>query len=196
VSLFSPVLVVLYLIAIWVLLDYEKRQPRDKGVPQYEEISLFRAFWYYAISAFFVVGAGTWLAFIGKGISEATGWDTSFVGSLFLAAVTSTPEVVVSIAALRLGATDMAVSNMLGSNMFNMGIVLVGDDLFYEGSSFFGSVSMTHIFSGLVAILMTGTIIIGLIHRPRNKTSLKMSWYTLILIPLYLIAFYILFITC
>jgi Ca2+/Na+ antiporter len=41
------------------------------------------------------------------------------VGNLFLAISTSLPEVVVSLAAVRLGALDLAVGNVLGSNLFN-----------------------------------------------------------------------------
>jgi cation:H+ antiporter len=193
-SIFSIILVMLYLSAIWLLLRHERKQPQEIEERRYEKISLFQASLRYTISAVLVIAGGTWLAFIGREISEVTGWGTTFVGSLFLAAVTSAPEVVVSIAALRLGALDMAVSNMFGSNMFNMSIVLAGDDLFYKGGSLFGAVSMSHIVSGLVAILMTGTIILGLIHRPRKKAPSRVSWYTMVLIPLYVISFYILFV--
>jgi len=101
---------------------------------------------------------------------------------------------VVSIAALRLGAADMAVANMLGSNMFNMGIVLVGDDLFYRAGPLFAAASISHVFTGLIAILMTCVIIVGLTSPSRRKMLPGLSWYTIALIVLFILGFCILFI--
>jgi cation:H+ antiporter len=49
----------------------------------------------------------------------------SLVGSLFLGVITSIPELVVSLAAARLGAFDMALGNLLGSNIFNVTLLPV-----------------------------------------------------------------------
>ena len=199
VSIFTPLLVLLYLLSLRKAFHHERSQQaqasQEREVPQYYDgISLARACTYYSIAALFVIAGAIWLAFVGNEINEVTGWGYTFVGSLFLAAVTSAPEVVVSITALRLGAADMAVANMLGSNMFNMGIVLAGDDLFYRAGSLFANVSVNHVFSGLIAILMTGVIIVGLRSPSRRKIPPGVSWYAIILIALYLLGFYILFI--
>ena len=198
VSIFTPLLALLYLFSMRKAFHHERSQqgqPVDeRETPRYEEISLPRAYTYYGIAAVFVIAGAIWLAFVGEEITEITGWGSTFVGSLFLAAVTSAPEVVVSIAALRLGAANMAVANMLGSNMFNMGIVLVGDDLFYRTGPLFAEVSINHVFSGLIAILMTCVIIVGLTSPSRRKTFPGVSWYAIALIVLYVSGFYILFI--
>ncbi len=199
VSIFTPFLVLLYVLSLRKVFHHERSQQgqpiEEREVPHYyEEISLLRAYTYYGIAAVFVIAGAAWLAFVGKEITEVTGWGSTFVGSLFLAAVTSAPEVVVSIAALRLGAANMAVANMLGSNMFNMGIVLFGDDLFYRAGPLFAEVSINHVFSGLIAILMTGVVIVGLTSPSQRKTFPGVSWYAIALIVLYLLGFYILFI--
>lgn len=198
VSVFTPLLIALYLLSLMKAFHHERSQQgqpiEEREMPHYEEISLSRAYTYYGIAAVFVIAGAIWLAFVGEEIVETTGWGSTFVGSLFLAAVTSTPEVVVSITALRIGATDMAVANMLGSNMFNMGIVLASDDLFYRAGPIFEEVSINHVFSGLIAILMTCVIIVGLTSPSRKKTLPGVSWYAIALIVLYLLGFYILFI--
>lgn len=199
VSIFTPLLVLLYLFTLRKAFHHERSQQaqasQEKELPQYyKEISLARAYTYYSIAALFIIAGAIWLAFVGSEITEVTGWGSTFVGSLFLAAVTSAPEVVVSITALRLGAASMAVANMLGSNMFNMGIVLAGDDLFYRAGPLFAEVSINHIFSGLIAILMTGVIIVGLSSPSRKKILPGVSWYSIALIVLYLLGFYLLFI--
>lgn len=192
VSIYSVVLVLLYLWGSGRIFRREQRQPEARAL-RYESTSPRRAYLGFAIAALAIVGAGIWLALIGEEIAAGTGWDTTFVGSLFLAATTSLPELVVSIAALRIGATDMAIANMLGSNMFNMGIVIAGDDLFYRSGSIFSAASSGHVFSAAIAILMTLIVIAGLIFRTRRKTPLRMSWYSVALIVIYLGGAYALF---
>ncbi|MFH0768916.1 MAG: sodium:calcium antiporter [Chloroflexota bacterium] len=199
VSIFTPLLVAVYLLSLRRAFLHERSQQvqatEEVKIPRYEGISLPRAYTYYSIAAAFVIAGALWLAFVGEEITEITGWGPTFVGSLFLAAVTSTPEVVVSITALRMGAADMAVANMLGSNMFNMGIVLASDDLFYRTGPLFENVSISHVFSGLIAILMTCVIVVELASTSRKKMPPGVSWYSIVLIALYLLGFYILFIT-
>lgn len=192
VSIYSVVLVLLYLWGSRKVFKRERHQPEAR-TPQYEGASRRRAYWGFIIAALVIIGAGTWLAYIGDEIVAGTGWDATFVGSLFLAATTSMPELVVCIAALRIGATDMAIANILGSNIFNMGIVIAGDDLFYRSGSIFSSASSGHVFSAAIAVLMTLIVIAGLVFRPRRRMPLRMSYYTVALIAIYLGGAYALF---
>lgn len=194
VGIYSIVLVLLYIWGSRRIFRSERRSVVETTPLQYKHISSRRIYTVFTISALGIIGAGTWLALIGDEIAAGTGWDTTFVGSLFLAATTSLPELVVSIAALRIGARDMAIANMLGSNMFNMGIVIAGDDLFYTSGSIFSAASPGHIFSAAIAILMTLIIIAGLIVRPRRKVLRRISWYTVALVIVYLGGAYALFI--
>ena len=133
-------------------------------------------------------GAGTWLAFIGDQISEVTGLSTSFVGTLFLALVTSSPEIVVSISAVRLGAAHMAVGNVVGSNLFNMGVVIFIDDLFYAKGPILQGADIDHIITALFAVLMSGIVIIGIVFRPRFWLRLWVGVDTIALAVIYLAA--------
>jgi cation:H+ antiporter len=195
VSIYSIVLVLLYIWGSRRIFRSERSREAEPTLLQYKSISSRRIYTVLIISALGIIGAGTWLALIGNEIAARTGWDTTFVGSLFLAATTSLPELVVSIAAVRIGARDMAIANMLGSNMFNMGIVIAGDDIFYTGGSLFSAASPGHIFSAAIAILMTLIVIAGIIVRPRRKVLGLMSWYTVALAIVYLGGAYTLFIS-
>lgn len=194
VGIYSLVLVLLYLWGSRRIFRRERRRPEAEArALRYENISPRRAYLGFAIAAMVVIGAGTWLATIGDEIATVTGWGATFVGSLFLAVTTSLPELVVSIAALRIGAIDMAIANILGSNMLNMGIVIAGDDLFYSSASIFSAASTSHVFTSAIAILMTLIVIAGLISRPKRKTPIGMSWYSVALIGVYIIGAYFLF---
>jgi cation:H+ antiporter len=197
VGIYSLVLVVLYLLGASMIFRFGLKQggPQQARALRYENISARRAYVGFAVAALAIIGLGTWLAIIGDELAAGTGWGASFVGSLFLAATTSLPELVVAIVALRLGAIDMAIANMLGSNMFNMGIVIAGDDLFYRQASIFSASSTSHVYAAPMAILMTLIVIGGLTFRAKRKLPIGMSWYSVALIVAYLVGAYILFTT-
>ncbi len=131
--------------------------------------SLHRALLIYAASAAVIVAAAIWLSHVGENIAEDMHWEQSFVGSQFLAISTSLPEIGTSFAALRIGAPDLAISNVLGSNVFNMGIVLFFDDVAFVDGSVWEVVSSVHVISGLMAVLMTMVVIVGIMTRPRER---------------------------
>lgn len=196
IGIYTPIMILLFLFMMRVIFIRERQrpiEPRDEETtPEYEQISLRRTYLSFAIAAAFVIGAGIWLAFIGEDIAEDTGWKESFVGSLFIAFTTSLPEITVSFAALQLGAVDMSIANIIGSNMFNM-IIIGIDDLFYNEGPVLAAVSNSHAFTGLIVLLMTGVFIAGLLFRSQRKTALRVSWYAPILVILFILGAYVSF---
>ena len=146
----------------------------------------------FAFGALAVIGAGIWLAYIGDRIDQVTGLGAGFVGSLFLAFTTSVPELALTVAAVRLGAIDMAVADILGANMINIAKIFILD-LFYTEGSITSSVSSSHITTALVAIAMSLVVIVGLKFRQKRKTFIVISWYGILLIGLYIVGAYALF---
>ena len=72
-----------------------------------------------------LLGGGAHLLVDGAvGIATALGVSGLVVGLTVVAIGTSLPELVTSIVALRRGERDMAVGNIVGSNIFNIGMVL------------------------------------------------------------------------
>ena len=142
--------------------------------------------WGYALHALIVIGAAVFLPYFGEHIAAKTGMATSFFGTLFIAAATSLPELVVSLAALRMGALDMAVGNLLGSNVFNIFILGV-DDIFYREGSLFKAISPSHLLSVLVTIVMTAIVGLSLLFKPKKKQLWLFSLDTFIILLLYLL---------
>ena len=172
IGLYSPIIFCIYLIIQYMLIRFQRSPQSQAGTDtppaaNHGEISLAKAVSFFVLAALATAGAGTWLGFIGDELSMVTGLNESFVGSLFLAVCTSAPEIVVSISALRMGALDMAVGNVIGSNLFNMGVTVFVDDLFFTEGPILSYASTDHIFTALVAMLMSCVVIIGLIYRPR-----------------------------
>lgn len=92
-------------------------------------------------------------------IAEITGLGTSFVGTTLVALVTSLPEVVTTISAIRIGASDMAIGNLFGSNMFNMFAMGI-TDIFYVDGRYLSVIDPSFMLVGMVGLMMT---IIGLV---------------------------------
>jgi cation:H+ antiporter len=139
-----------------------------------------------------VVAAGAWLPFVAKDIAVTMAWEESFVGTLLVAFVTSLPEIVVTVAAVRLGSVDIAVGNLFGSNLFNILILAVDDVLFLPGD-LFSAVDSIHAVSALSAMMMTGVAIVGLLYRPRTRVLRTVGWTSIFLFCVYLINSYVLF---
>ena len=174
ISPVSVLLIVGFFAAMLLVYRHEKgaapsEEPEEEPQAKYADQSLSRALFVYFGAAAVVVAAAVWLAMTGGHLAEEMGWEASFMGTQFLAISTSLPEIATSFAALRLNAPDLAITNVLGSNVFNMGFVLFVDDLVYTQGTVWGAVSQVHILTGLIAVLMTAIVIIGVLTRPRKR---------------------------
>jgi len=189
IGLYSFVIIAVYLVAMRMVFRYEQAEREaytEEAAERYPEITLRVAIGRYAMAATAVVGAGLFLPFVAKHLATVMGWHLTFVGTLFVAAATSLPEAVVTIGALRIGALDMAVSNLLGSNLFNILILAIDDAMFLKGP-ILSQVSPLHGLSALSAIMMSGVVIVGLIYRPRARLMRFVSWAGLMLFSIYII---------
>ena len=191
----SIIIFALYLLVIRQTFYNERHyqaQPMESISPKYEEFENKMVYLKFTLAALAIIGAGIWLAFIGSEIAATYSWSASFVGSLFLAVATSMPELVVSIAAVRLGIIDMAVAGILGANMLNMANLFIAD-LFYRPGPILSSVASDHLVTAVIALVMTILVIVGISFRQKQKTFRFISWYAVALIGLYLFGFYHLF---
>jgi cation:H+ antiporter len=195
VSASTPVIALLYVMAMRAVFIYERNRTREfveTIADRYPQLTLRRAVIRYVAAAIVIVAAGIWLPFIGVKLASVMGWHKTFVGTLFIAAATSLPELAVTVAALRIGALDMAIGNLLGSNLFNI-VILALDDLFFLKGPLLARVSPLHAISALSAVVMTGIVIIGLVYRPRTRVFGAVSWISLGLLTAYLLNSFVLY---
>lgn len=189
VGAYTPVIVLMYLVAVRAIFLYEKQQVvefAEDVTGRYAGTSLRRAIAGYVGAAAVVAAAGVWMPFVATRLATAMGWHNSFVGTLLVAAATSMPELTVTIGALRLGALDMAIANLLGSNLFDILIVAV-DDVFYRPGSLLSRVSAIHAVSAMSAAIMTGLAIVGLLYRPETRILRTIGWISLGLFTVYVL---------
>ena len=188
VSPVSVALIVVFVAALFAIYKEEQDSDSYEEHNIYASASLTRATSVYLISALIVVVAAYFLAHTGNSLADAMGWEKSFMGTQFLALSTSLPELAASVAAIRIMAPELAITNLLGSNLFNTGIVLFVDDAFYKNGSIWDNLSHTHIFNGSIAILMALIVITVILIKPKNKTFKFISIESVMLASCYLIA--------
>lgn len=187
---YTPLIAAIYLVAMRAAFVYERRTRRaaESAGPD-AGISLRGAAWRYAAAAVVVIAAGAWLPFAGKDIAAAMGWQATFVGTLLIAAATSTPELVVTVSALRLGAVDMAIGNLLGSNLFDV-LVLAIDDVAWRGGPLLQAVSPAHAITAFAAVIMSGIFIVAMLYQPQTRLRGTIGWVSLSLLLVYLFSTY------
>jgi cation:H+ antiporter len=93
-------------------------------------------------------------------IAIITGLGTGFIGTALLAVITSLPELVTTITAIKMGVYDMAIGNLFGSNMFNI-FSLALSDFFMTDGRFLASIDTDFVMVGLIGLIMTGLALIG-----------------------------------
>lgn len=157
----------------------ESRQPELAGLTTRQVVGR------YLLYALVVVTAALALPPLAATISESTGLEESFVGTLFLAASTSLPEIAVSYAAVRMGAIDLAVGNLLGSNLFNI-LILAIDDMAYTKGFLLRDASDAHLTSALSTIAMAAIVIVGLTYHVQGKRFL-LAWDAALILGVYVL---------
>ncbi|MBY6278533.1 MAG: hypothetical protein CWE10_20810 [Symbiobacterium thermophilum] len=146
----------------------------------------------FAVSAAAILVAGWFLSKAADEIAMITGLGETFIGSTLLAASTSLPELTVSIFTARMGAYDLTVGNVLGSNIFNMTILLISD-LFQAGSTPILSLGSTgQAVSALVGLVLSGIVIVALT-LPKRAVKWKFNWEMWLLLAGYLLGLYLIY---
>lgn len=119
----GAVLIILFISYIlYLIIDARKHQNEQdddiKLMPAWKCLLLI------VIGLALVIGGGQAVVYSAKRIALALGMTETLIGLTVVAVGTSLPELVTSIVAARKGETDMAVGNVIGSNIFNILFIL------------------------------------------------------------------------
>jgi cation:H+ antiporter len=160
VGLDSIIIIAAYVFALRLISgDQDKGKPAEKYIPEGTP-KLWIGFLGFAAAAGVLIFITPIMVGASNEIAVITGLGTTFVGTTLVALVTSLPEMVTTIAAIRIGASDMAIGNLFGSNMFNM-FALGLTDLFYTQGRFLATIDPAFMLVGLFGLLMTTIGLVG-----------------------------------
>jgi cation:H+ antiporter len=169
----TPVIVAAYLFGLYLVHHTQAkpmwfpRQTRQTvpDIPDRRRRGGFLGDWPgFIVLAVVTCIAGWVLMEAAKVIADQTGLSDTVVGGIFTALATSTPELVTTIAAIRCGALTLGVSNIFGTNCFNM-LVVAAADVGYLHGSIYHDVAPVQMMWGLVTILMSAILLLGMLRR-------------------------------
>ncbi len=144
------------------------RVEEERGGEDRQATTIRREATRFGISAFVILLIAPVVAVSGQGVARESGLGETFVGTLFVAIATSLPELVASLAALRIGAYDLAVGNVYGSNAFNMTIMLFAD-IAYTPGPILAAVDPSQAVAGVGAILLMGLSLAAIVHGKETR---------------------------
>ena len=189
VGLTSLSFVFIYFASMRLIYRYELKIQSTQIIAEENEtkgkITLKKAITQYILFASITIAAALFLPYFAEHIAEMTGLGKTFVGTLFLAASTSLPEIAVSLAAIRMGTLDLAVGNLLGSNLFNI-FILALDDLFYTKGHILKDADPANMISVFGTIIMSAVVIIGLTYHSPTK-RFRLAWDAILIFLIYLV---------
>ncbi|NIK12978.1 sodium:calcium antiporter [Alkalibacillus almallahensis] len=182
------ILVLLYIISVKL---FESEEPDEEILQSDERLPLNKVIRFFVISAFTVLVAGSVLSITGDIIAEQTGINSSFVGSVLIAASTSLPELVAVIAAYKLANYAIAAGSILGSNLFNL-LLLAFTDAFYQKGAILQGVSFSLVTMGVLSLVMM-LMMLYVLMRENKPSMIRYTWPSIVIVILYFIVSYLTF---
>lgn len=125
----------------------------------------------FALAALGMLLTAPLLVISAEAVAIEAGLTQTAVGTLLVGFTTSFPEMAATVAAVRMGALDLAVGNIFGSNAFNM-FVLLPMDLAYRPGPLLGAVAGTHGISAQFAVLALALGMLGILGRAGRLVAL------------------------
>ena len=112
-------LFILYLIYLYRMAKNGKEEPI-----QHEQQSVIKLLFFSVIGGVFIIAGSSFTVESASYIARFLGISERFIGLTVVALGTSLPELVTSVAAARKGKADIAIGNIVGSNIFNILFVI------------------------------------------------------------------------
>lgn len=151
---------------MWTPRGLQRLQPRARRAPG-GELSTAKLWLQFAALATAVALAGWAIAEAAVSLSRASGVSQTIVGTLFTSVSTSLPELVIALAAVRRGALNLAIGDILGGNCFDV-LFLSASDAAYRGGSLYHAVSPAQTGWLALGILLNGVLLLGMLRRQRH----------------------------
>lgn len=183
----SLLLAFIYIVSAKLIFNFERQYNVEKENFSSQNNGLIKNILLFFLFSTIIVISGIFLTKICDEIACVTNLGHTFVGSIFLAISTSLPEIVVSVSAVKMGEIDLGLGNILGSNIFNMTIIVLSDLFYYQGS-ILSLVNPSHIVTAVMQIIIYCVVLLSIIYKP-TKRFLNLGWSSIFILVLFLLDF-------
>lgn len=144
----------------------------------------------FALSALTILVVAPFFAGAAKDLAELSGLSSTFVGTFLVGLSTSVPELVSSLAAVKMGAFDLAVGNLFGSNAFNMVVFFAMDAA--SPTPIFAALDATHGVTALFAIVLMALGTAAIVYRAELRYRM-IEPDSLLMVAVYVVALWLVF---
>lgn len=161
VSLISLVIMVIYVGCVKKMAG-DENQETEEDEEIHTDLTTKQLFIRFGLLSVLLVAASIGITFVTDRIAVELNLGMTLAGALFLGIATSLPEVTSSISLAKMGNFNATLGNILGSNLFNLFILVLADVTYRAGSVYTRDIqSCNLVFFGTVSTLVF-TAIIGL----------------------------------
>ena len=169
---------------MWQPTETPETVDEESSVADPEKYRLDRLLYTFAVLGLVVGTAGYFIAQTAVELADRTGISQSFIGSIGTSVATSLPELVVAITAVRRGALNLAVGNIIGGNTFDL-LFLSFADFAYRGGSLYHAAGPRPTFIISLTIVLTAVFLLGLLFRQKFGFG-RIGWESALMIFLFL----------
>ncbi len=154
----------------WIPLDLPEAQPEPNShrPKRPADVSLSRLYLRMSGYSSLILVGGIVLVTSAEAIAQQSGLGASFIGVTVLATATSLPEISTTFAAVRLGAYTMAISNIFGSNLIMLALLLPADMLYRDGTLLAGA-GKSELLALIFGLMVTAIYVTGILVRRKPK---------------------------
>ena len=118
------ILLILFIAYVVYMVISAMKNPRQSSEDEEKPLSPLRSIIYVVGGVIAVIAGGQLVVDNATLIAKAFGLSETFIGLTIVAMGTSLPELVTSIVAARKGENDLAIGNVVGSNIFNILLII------------------------------------------------------------------------
>ncbi|MBR6948966.1 MAG: calcium/sodium antiporter [Bacilli bacterium] len=173
------ILLLFFLVFIYYLISMT-RNKIDEDQNTNETLSLSRSFIYTGIGIVGIVLGSNFVVESASTIASILGVSERMISLTIVALGTSLPELVTSVTATRKGEYDIAIGNVVGSNIFNIGMVIGIPVALFGG---IGSIAFSYI--DLVVMLMSAFLLFAFSLKDYKLTKREGILFLLIFVIYY-----------
>lgn len=184
IGLFTWMIAIVY---IWGLLigkntSLRPTQETESTISPINRIRLIKFSSMFLFSTLLLLLAAPRLVSIADELAIQSNLGHSFIGTTLIALTTSLPELAATLTAFRINSADLALSNIFGSNTFNMILLLPLD--FLGAGPILAEVSSKNAITAFAVILSSGIVLMSYTRRTQRRPSFWEPSSELILITI------------
>ena len=146
------ILMLFFLVFIYYLISMARNKIQEEK--EEETISMKKAFLFTIIGLIGIILGSNFVVDSASAIATALGVSERLISLTIIALGTSLPELVTSVTATRKGEYDIAIGNVVGSNIFNIGMVIGVPVTLFGG---IGSIAFSYI--DLIVMIVSATLL-------------------------------------